>query len=73
MMFRIVGLICALGIDASDCQRPTARSIVRLGQEASELACARSAMMYGAGNAVVASHAPDEWVKFVCERIKPGR
>jgi len=44
-MFAIVALVCALGQDPAECQTPTARDVMILGEETSELACFRQAQM----------------------------
>ncbi len=67
-MFSIIALVCALGQDPADCQPPTARDVMKLGEEKSELACFRQAQMSAGKVETLRRIAADEWIKFSCRR-----
>jgi hypothetical protein len=64
-------LICALGQSHTDCQRPTARSVLTHETEARlPYACLEEAQQFAAMNTVTNRLRPDEWLKIGCE---PGK
>jgi len=67
-MFSIIALVCALGQDPAECQPPTARDVMVLGEERSELACLRQAQMSAGNVETLRRIAADEWIKFACRR-----
>ena len=67
-MFSIVALVCALGQDPAECQPPTARDVMVLGEERDEIACMRQAQMSAGKVETLRRIGPDEWIKFSCRR-----
>lgn len=73
MTFNVILLICALGQSPSECQPPTARSVMVLEKGVrSELACMRE---FAISSAKVASliDAEHEFPKLSCERVPEDR
>jgi hypothetical protein len=66
MPFQVVALICALGQDPAECQPPTARDVVVVGEAGDELACLRRGMVdAGKLYVLVGEH---DYVKIMCRR-----
>ena len=67
-MFSILALVCTLGQDPAACQPATARDVMKLGEERTELACLRQAQMSAGGIETLRRLAADEWIKLACRR-----
>jgi hypothetical protein len=66
MMFQIVALICALGQDPAECEPPTARDVIVIGESPSTLACQRDgALALGKIAALIGER---EYPKVICRR-----
>ena len=73
MTFNVVLMICALGQSPSECQPPTARSVMVLEKGVrSELACMREFALSSAKVASLIDPAR-EYPKLSCERIAEER
>jgi hypothetical protein len=66
MPFEALALICALGQDPQECIPQTARTVEIIGEEASELGCARASMLALGGHV---EHPKDgEYAEVICIR-----
>lgn len=67
-LYKIVALICIAGQSSQECQPPTARDVMVLGEQSTEMACMRQAQMSAGGVELLRRLAANEWIKFACER-----
>ena len=66
MTFDIIALVCALGQSPVECQAPTAREVMVLGNVPTELRCLLESQQHMAQVAGLIK--PDEYAKFSCVR-----
>lgn len=72
-MFKVLLLICAVGVQHQDCQVQTALTVLQGPEANNALACGFQSQAYLAMSAIAETLTENEYLKITCTRTAIGR